>query len=183
MKQPICVPGEGRIETEFIAVREPSDKVSLEGPVMIRKLSLAIALLAVVGLSAPVLASEDWPVSVDQYVLQIRKSVKMADMDGYLEAVKNPNGAVLLDVREDDEFKAGHVPGAVNIPRGVLEFRIWKYFGYPTQVDMTRKIYVQCQTGGRATLAAKQLLDIGFTNVIAVVMNFEDWKKKGNPLS
>jgi rhodanese-related sulfurtransferase len=181
------VPGEGhglkRIDTEFIAVREPSDKVSLEGPVMIRKLSLAIALLAVVGLSAPVLASEAWPDSVDQYVLQIRKSVKTADMDGYLAAVKNPNGAVLLDVREDEEFKTGHVPGSVNIPRGLLEFRIWKYFGYPTQVDMTRKIYVQCQTGGRATLAAKQLQDIGFTNVIAVVMNFEDWKKKGNPLS
>ena len=55
-------------------------------------------------------------------------------MDGYLAAVKNPNGAVLLDVREGEEFKAGHVPGAVNIPRGLLEFRIWKLFGYPAQV-------------------------------------------------
>ena len=150
---------------------------------MLRKLSVAVALLTVVGISTPVLASENWPDSIDQYVLQIRKSVKTADMDGYLAAVKNPNGAVLLDVREDDEFKAGHVPGAVNIPRGLLEFRIWKPFGYPAQVDMNRKIYVQCMTGGRATLAAKQLQDIGFTNVIAVIMNFEDWKKKGNPLS
>jgi rhodanese-related sulfurtransferase len=38
-------------------------------------------------------------------------------------------------------------------------------------------------TGGRATLATKQLQDIGFTNVIAVTMTFEEWKKKGNPLS
>ena len=150
---------------------------------MLRKLVVSAALLTVIGFSTPVLASENWPDSVDQYVLLIRKSVKTADMDGYLAAVKCPNGAVLLDVREDDEFKAGHVPGAVNIPRGLLEFRIWKLFGYPAQVDMTRMIYVQCQTGGRATLATKQLQDIGFTNVIAVVMNFEDWKKKGNPLS
>ena len=150
---------------------------------MLRKLSVAVALLTIVGISTPILASENWPDSIDQYVLQIRKSVKTADMDGYLAAVKNPNGAVLLDVREDEEFKAGHVPGAVNIPRGLLEFRIWKLFGYPAQVDMNRKIYVQCMTGGRATLATKQLQDIGFTNVIAVVMNFEEWKKKGNPLS
>ena len=159
------------------------DEVSVEGPIMLRKLSVAVALLTIVGISTPVLASENWPDSIDQYVMQIRKSVKTADMDGYLAAVKNPNGAVLLDVREDDEFKAGHVPGAVNIPRGLLEFRIWKLFGYPAQVNMNRKIYVQCMTGGRATLAAKQLQDIGFTNVIAVIMNFEEWKKKGNPLS
>ena len=48
---------------------------------------------------------------------------------------------------------------------------------------MARKIYVQCRTGGRATLATKQLQDIGFTGVIAVVMNFDEWKKKGHPLS
>ena len=149
---------------------------------MIRKLSIAVALLTILGVSTRVVASENWPDSVDQYVLLIRKTVKTADMDGYLAAVKNPDGAVLLDVREDEEIKAGHVPGAVNIPRGLLEFRIWKHFGYPAQVDMTRRIYVQCQTGGRATLATKQLQDIGFTNVIAVIMNFEEWKKKGNPL-
>ena len=65
----------------------------------------------------------------------------------------------------------------------MLEFRIWKQLGFPSKVDMNRKIYVQCQTGGRATLAAKQLQDVGFTNVIAVIMNFEEWQKKGNPLS
>lgn len=150
---------------------------------MLRKLSAAVALLTIIGMSTPAVASENWPASVDQYVLQIRKSIKTSDMDGYLAAVKNPNDAVLLDVREDDEFKAGHVPGAVNIPRGLLEFRIWKLFGYPAQVDMSRKIFVQCMTGGRATLATKQLQDIGFTNVTAVIMNFEEWKKKGHPLS
>jgi rhodanese-related sulfurtransferase len=150
---------------------------------MIRQLNLAVVLLTVIGIFTRVLASENWPDAVDQYVLQIRKTVETTDIEGYLAAVKNPDGAVLLDVREEDEFKEGHVPGAVNIPRGLLEFRIWKHFGYPAQVDMARKIYVQCQTGGRATLATKQLQDIGFTNVIAVVMNFDEWKKKGHPLS
>ena len=150
---------------------------------MLRKLITGAAFLSIVGSFTPVFASEKWPDTIDQYVLQIRKSVKTADMAGYLAAVKSPNGAVLLDVREDDEFKAGHVPGAVNIPRGLLEFSIWKHFGYPAQVDMKRTIFVQCQTGGRATLATKQLQDIGFTNVIAVIMSFDEWKKKGHPLS
>jgi rhodanese-related sulfurtransferase len=147
--------------------------------------SIAVNSLTALGISTPVLAAMnmDWPDSVDQYVMQIRKMVKTTDMDGYLAAVKSPNGALLLDVREDSEFKAGHVPGAVNVPRGLLEFRIWKQLGFPSKVDLSRKIYVQCQTGGRATLAAKQLKDVGFNNVIAVIMNFEEWQKKGHPLS
>ena len=146
---------------------------------------IAVSSLTAPGISTPVLAAIglDWPDSVTQHVLRIRKTVKTTDMDGYLAAVNTPNGALLLDVREEGEFKAGHVPGAVNIPRGLLEFRIWKHLGFPSNVDMSRKIYVQCQTGGRATLAAKQLQDIGFTNVVAVIMNFEEWQKKGNPLS
>ena len=149
-----------------------------------RRLRIAIAVATVLGISTPVLAqmSTDWPASVDQYVAQIRKTLQTTDMDEYLAAVKRPNGAMLLDVREEVEFKAGHVPGAVNIPRGLLEFRIWKQLGYPARVDTNRKIYVQCRTGGRATLATKQLKDIGFTNVIAVIMNFEEWQKRGNPL-
>ena len=152
-------------------------------------LILAVAPIGIavtpLGISTPVLAdmNMDWPDSVNQYVVQIRKAIQTTDMDGYLAAVKNPNGALLLDVREEGEFKAAHVPGAANIPRGLLKFRIWKQLGFPSKVDMNRKIYVQCQTGGRATLATKQLQDIGFTNVIAVIMNFEEWQKKGNPLS
>lgn len=148
-------------------------------------MAVAVPASAVSFLNIPARAAMamDWPESVSQYVMQIRKSVKTTDMEGYLAVVNNPNGVLLLDVREDAEFKVGHVPGAVNIPRGLLEFRIWKQLGFPSKVDMSRTIYVQCQTGGRATLAAKQLQDIGFTNVTAVIMNFDEWHKKGNPLS
>ena len=127
------------------------------------------------------MAAENWPDFVDEYVAQVRKTIDTTDMDGYLAIVSNPNGALLIDVREETEFKAGHVPGTVNVSRGRLEFRIWKQLGYPGQVEMNRKIYVQCATGGRATLAARQLKDIGFTNVTAVVMELADWQKKGHP--
>lgn len=149
---------------------------------MIRMFRFAIVLFGAFAISAPALAAENWPDSVTAYVAQVRKTVKTTDMDGYLAAVKNPQGALLLDVREDNEFKAGHVPGAINVPRGLLEFTLWKKIGYPGTFDMNRKIYVQCATGGRATLAAADLQKVGFTNVTAVIMNFEDWTKKGNPV-
>ena len=98
-----------------------------------------------------------------------------------MAVVDNPDGAALIYVREESEFAAGHVPGTTNVSRGRLEFRIWKALGYPNQIDMNRKIYVQCASGGRATLAAKQLRDIGFVNVTAVVMDLAEWQAKGLP--
>jgi rhodanese-related sulfurtransferase len=143
--------------------------------------AIAAGVLAAVLVAQPAIAASDWPDSVDQYVVQVRKSLDTTDMEGYLAVVREPKGALLVDVREDGEFKAGHVPGTVHISRERLEFRIWKPLGYPAKVDLNRKIYVQCASGGRATLAAKQLKDIGFTNVTAVVMDLADWQKKGYP--
>ncbi len=146
-----------------------------------RRSCFVLVVLGTFIVPQPGLAGENWPDSIDQYVTQVRKTVDTTDMDGYLAVVKNPNGALLLDVREEIEFKAGHVPGAVNVSRGRLEFRIWKSLGFPGTIDLNRKIYVQCATGGRATLAARQLKDIGFTNVTAAVMDLGDWQRRGHP--
>ena len=153
---------------------------------MNRMLRFAI-LFAAVSITVPAFAQQPaapapaWPPIVSEHVAAVRKSVKTVDMAGYLAAVKDPKGAMLLDVREPAEFAAGHVPGAVNIPRGVLEFQIYKALGYPNKVDAEKTIYVQCATGGRATLATDDLKKIGFTNPVAVVMNWPDWEKAGNP--
>lgn len=146
-----------------------------------RRFVIAVGALAAVFLAQPGFAASDWPESIDQYVAQVRKTLDTTDMEGYLAAVRDPKGALLVDVREDGEFDAGHVPGTVHISRERLEFRIWKPLGYPATVDLNRKIYVQCASGSRATLAAKQLKDIGFTNVTTVVMDLADWRKKGYP--
>jgi len=152
---------------------EPSD--------MTRMLRFTIVLLGAFAVSAPALAAENWPDSLDHYLAQVQKTIHTTDMEGYLEAVKKPDGSLLIDVREDSEYKASHIPGTVNIPRGLLEFSIWKQLGYPNKVDMNKKIYVQCLTGGRATLATADLKRIGFTNAVAVIMNLEDWEK-GYPM-
>jgi rhodanese-related sulfurtransferase len=148
---------------------------------MKRLVRFAIIALTAFAISAPALAAENWPDSLTTYIGKVRKTVKTADLDAYLAAVKNPNGAMLIDVREPSEYAAGHVTGTINVPRGLLEFQIWKKMGYPKAVNMKAKIYVQCATGGRATLATADLKKIGFKNVIAVVANTEDFEKKGFP--
>ena len=148
---------------------------------MNRTLRFAIVIVAAFAVTAPAFAAENWPDSFSAYVAKVRKTVKTTNSDGYLKAVKNPNGALLIDVREPSEYAAGHVVGTINIPRGLLEFQIWKKMGYPKKVNLSTTIYTQCASGGRATLAAADLKKIGFKNVIAVVAPTNEFEKKGFP--
>ncbi len=141
-----------------------------------------LLLFAAAALAMPALAAPpNWPDLVDAMVIKARNGIPTVDMAGYLKVVQNPNGAMLLDVREGDEFATGHVPGAIDIPRGFLEFRIWKAAGYPDKVDFNRTIYVQCLTGGRASFAAQTLKKLGFKHPVVVLMDFREWVKAGNP--
>jgi rhodanese-related sulfurtransferase len=142
----------------------------------------AMVAVSVLMLTGPSLAAENWPDSFDTYVAQVRKSVSSIDVDAFLELTKNPQGALIVDVREPEEYAAGHVPGAISLPRGVLEFRIWKVLGHPNAVDMNRKIVLYCLTGGRCAMAAKSLKELGFTNAISVSMHLREWQQKNYPL-
>jgi rhodanese-related sulfurtransferase len=152
-----------------------------------RVIALFVAAIFVFALGGASFAAEKadraWPESVDQYVAKVKKSVTAIDMQAFKKIAAAKGDAVLLDVREPDEFKAGHVPGSVNVPRGLVEFRIWKaVLGYPAKTDFKKKIYIYCALGGRSILATKSLKDLGFTNVTAVDMKFADWVKAGNPI-
>jgi rhodanese-related sulfurtransferase len=65
--------------------------------------------------------------------------------------------SVLVDVREADEYAAGHLPGAVHISRGMLEFR---FSGMPALQSRELKIVLYCKTSGRAALAGAALQDM-----------------------
>ena len=85
---------------------------------------------------------------------------------------------IFIDVREYDEFAAGHLPGAINIPRGVLEFKIGMV---PECANKEGAFVVYCRTSGRAALSAVQLLKIGYRDVISMAGGFEAWNKEGRP--
>jgi len=142
---------------------------------------IAVLFIRAFLIPQPLFSAENWPDAVDEYAAQLRRTIKTIDMEAFLSVIKNPNGMRLVDVREPSEFNVGHVPGAVNAPRSRLEQQMWKALGYPNKVDKNSEIYVVCQSGARATFAAKQPKDIGFTNVTIVVMNLDEWQKKGHP--
>lgn len=127
----------------------------------------------------PSIMDEMWSPVIDEQIALARESVTVIQMAAFQDVLFREDYDMIIDVREAEEYAAGHIPGALHIPRGVLEFEIWQHIGYPEQPDMTRKIYLYCQEGRRAVLCAKALQDIGFSNVSAVEMPLEDWTFAG----
>jgi rhodanese-related sulfurtransferase len=142
----------------------------------------SLVIMIGVGLSVPSMAlAQNYPPTVTQKVQAAQKQIKTIGMEEYRKVVESPGTALIVDVREAHEFAAGHVPGAINIPRGLLEFQIWKQVGFPTSTELDRPVILQCQSGNRASLAAQSLEELGFTHTTAVVMSLDDWQKAGNP--
>jgi sulfur-carrier protein adenylyltransferase/sulfurtransferase len=84
---------------------------------------------------------------------------------------------VVVDVREQDEWDEGHIPGAVHIPRGHLESRIER-----AAPDPSRPVIVYCASGSRSAFAAKTLEEFGYEEVVSLAGGFTDWKRNGFPV-
>jgi sulfur-carrier protein adenylyltransferase/sulfurtransferase len=91
--------------------------------------------------------------------------------------VKALNGeAVLLDVRESEEWDAGHIPGARHVPRGYLESRVEGVIGS----DRSQKVVIYCASGQRSALAANTLKDLlGYEDVYSMNGGITLWKDRG----
>lgn len=87
---------------------------------------------------------------------------------------------VVVDVREADEFAAGHLPGAVHISRGMLEFR---FSGMPALQSRDIAIVLYCKTSGRAALAGAALQDMGYLNITNIAGGFDAWVAAGKPVA
>lgn len=85
--------------------------------------------------------------------------------------------SLILDVREPVEYAAGHLPGAFNISRGVLEFKISSHPDFQDNHDA--HIIVYCQSGGRSALATEALNKIGFRNAVSMAGGFKAWTESG----
>jgi rhodanese-related sulfurtransferase len=151
---------------------------------MNRRTALVLAAFLAVGVALPASTfAQNYPPSVSQLVSATKKQLKTIDMAALKSALDRGDAGIVVDVREPGEYAEGHVPGAVNVPRGMLEFTIWSHVGYPDKTDMSTKLVVYCRTGGRSALAAKSLMDLGFTNVTLVDMKIDDWTKAGYPVA
>ena len=89
----------------------------------------------------------------------------------------NSRDLVILDIREKDAFDAGHVPGAVHLPRGQLELRV-----NSALPDPTVRILTCCEFGKISTLAAATLRELGYARAVALDGGMKAWREAEFPL-
>jgi molybdopterin/thiamine biosynthesis adenylyltransferase/rhodanese-related sulfurtransferase len=112
--------------------------------------------------------------SYRELLTQTKAQIREVNTAAAAEAIAADPTAVLLDVREPDEYEQGALPGAIHIPRGHLEAQVG------TRVpDEDAQIIVYCAGGNRSAFAAKTLADLGYTDVVSMAGGFNKWKNEG----
>ncbi|MBO6938766.1 MAG: molybdopterin-synthase adenylyltransferase MoeB [Deltaproteobacteria bacterium] len=106
----------------------------------------------------------------------IKASIKQVSLDDLNARIEGGEELTLVDVREKDEWRQGHIPDAVHVPRGFLEMQAASRL---PKKDAT--IVTYCAGGVRSAFAAKVLQDLGYTKVESANPGFNDWKDRGFP--
>ena len=112
-----------------------------------------------------------------ELIRKVKEQIREVDPREVHDAVANGNGnkPVLVDVREQHEYEAGHIPGAVHVPRGHLESRIEGKVG-----DRSEPIVLYCASGQRSALAAHTLQSLlGYEDVASMYGGITLWKDHG----
>ncbi len=97
------------------------------------------------------------------------------DTDDTVKASIASHSAVLVDVRETDEWKAGHLKDAVHVPLSDIKA------GKTAALPKGKTLYLHCQAGGRVLVAADMLKDAKFTDVRPLATGYPDLLKQGFP--
>jgi sulfur-carrier protein adenylyltransferase/sulfurtransferase len=104
------------------------------------------------------------------------RAVKSEIQEVTVAEARAATDALLVDVREADEWSNGHLPGALFVPRGFLEQRIEAKVN-----DKSRRIILYCEGGTRSAFAAKTMIELGYTRVASMAGGFTRWKELGFP--
>lgn len=102
------------------------------------------------------------------------ETVSVQDLPYLMEA----GDVVLVDVRETVERESdGAIPGSIHVPRGLLEFKADPDSPvYNDEIDPEDRLILYCGTGGRSALAAKTLLDMGYSDVSSLAGGYAAWR-------
>jgi rhodanese-related sulfurtransferase len=106
-----------------------------------------------------------------------KSRIRQIDIEDYKRMLAASENHVLVDTREDSEFSAGHVAGAVHLSRGIIERDIETK--YP---DKATKLVLYCGGGFRSALSAESLQKMGYSNVISLDGGWRALKESGLPL-
>jgi len=110
-------------------------------------------------------------------VLEAKKQIQEISVEEAQSAIKACD--ILIDVREADEFNGGHIPGAVHMSRGLIEFKL---SSDPALQSRDIKIVLYCKTSGRAALCANSLKNMGYLHVQSIAGGIEAWQAQGQQI-
>jgi rhodanese-related sulfurtransferase len=123
---------------------------------------------------------------VKEMMQEALASVEAISAQDVKERLESGEVDLVVDVREPKEWDGGHVPGAINVPRGMLELRADPESPAtdPTlSANKDARVIVYClkAPGARSVLAAQTLGNMGYSNVAAMRGGFEEWRGEGLP--
>jgi molybdopterin/thiamine biosynthesis adenylyltransferase/rhodanese-related sulfurtransferase len=107
---------------------------------------------------------------------QVKAEIDELDAASAARLLDADDPPALVDVREQDEWDQGHIPGAVHITRSYLEQRVEQALP-----DRSRPVVVYCAAGHRSAFATKTLQELGYESVYNLAGGFTDWKRNGFP--
>jgi molybdopterin/thiamine biosynthesis adenylyltransferase/rhodanese-related sulfurtransferase len=111
-----------------------------------------------------------------QIVDDARREVREISVDEVAKLLADGPKPILVDVREKEEYREGHLPGALSLPRGFLEMQV-----EGKVADKKAPIVAYCQSGTRSLLAGKLLKDMGYADVVSMTGGYGAWKNSGKP--
>jgi rhodanese-related sulfurtransferase len=137
-------------------------------------MGFAVCALFLAGISGQAFAEAKGPMQFVEEakakIVEVTPQQVKADMDA-------GKPVILLDVRDSAEFDAGHLPKAMNISRGLLEFKIGRIIP-----DKNANIILYCRTGARSALTTVVLQEMGYTNAKNMQGAFKAWGEAGLPV-
>ncbi len=124
------------------------------------------------------------PKTLDDFVREALREVEEISPEEALRRLQQDPSWHFVDVRESDEFSAGHLPGARNSPRGFLEVKadLEHHKRDPWLADRGRKLVLYCGGGNRSALAARTLQQMGFTRVVSLASGWKGWSERAFPV-
>ena len=112
-----------------------------------------------------------------QIIGEVKTKITQISVEDFKSKMESENKFILLDVRTEKEYLAGHIKNAVWIPRGFLEFKIQKLID-----DPETEIIIYCKRGSRSALSTYTLIEMGYKNALNIEGGFEEWVSNGNSI-
>ena len=137
-------------------------------------LILALIISAAFAFNASLALAKD--MTAKDFVAEAKKNITSISVSD-AKALFDKGGVTFLDVRTKKEFKSGHVPGAINLSRGLIEFKVDKKIA-----DKNASVVVYCKSGDRSALATYTLVRMGYKNVKSMDGGWKAWTKAGYPV-